>query len=162
MSVHNAAIQVPKEANKPLHATEITEQLMAAGPWKPEGKTLNAISAFVKASPQTFAPRTSMEATNSRSAPTPADKRLHKAPKPTAVKSGFSFTDCAQKVLEELGGKNKKQMHYREITKKPLEKGWLITGGKTPKASMYDLLITEIKRQQKRGERPRFVQHGRG
>jgi restriction system protein len=53
-------------------------------------------------------------------------------------------------------------MHYKEITEKALEKGWLVTSGKTPEASMYAQVITEIKRQQKRGERPRFVQHGRG
>ncbi|WP_293799662.1 restriction endonuclease, partial [Stenotrophomonas sp.] len=53
-------------------------------------------------------------------------------------------------------------MHYKEITGKALEKGWLVTSGKTPEASMYAQVITEIKRQQKRGERPRFVQHGRG
>lgn len=53
-------------------------------------------------------------------------------------------------------------MHYKEITEKALEKGWLVTGGKTPEATMYTQVITEIKRQQKRGERPRFVQHGRG
>jgi restriction system protein len=63
-------------------------------------------------------------------------------------------------VLEEFGGK--KPMHYKEITEKALEKGWLVTSGKTPEASMYAQVITEIKRQQKRGERPRFVQHGRG
>jgi restriction system protein len=74
--------------------------------------------------------------------------------------AGFSFTDCAQKVLEEFGGK--KPMHYKEITEKALQKGWLVTGGKTPEATMYAQVITEIKRQQKRGERPRFVQHGRG
>lgn len=56
----------------------------------------------------------------------------------------------------------KKPMHYKEITGKALEKGWLVTSGKTPEASMYAQVITEIKRQQKRGERPRFVQHGRG
>lgn len=53
-------------------------------------------------------------------------------------------------------------MHYKEITEKALQKGWLVTGGKTPEATMYAQVITEIKRLQKRGERPRFVQHGRG
>ena len=91
-------------------------------------------------------------------APVPAT--VQEAPEPTTASAGFSFTDCAQKVLEEFGGK--KPMHYKEITGKALEKGWLVTSGKTPEASMYAQVITEIKRQQKRGERPRFVQHGRG
>ena len=53
-------------------------------------------------------------------------------------------------------------MHYKEITEKALQKGWLATVGKTPEASMCAQVITDIKRKQKRGERPRFVQHGRG
>lgn len=53
-------------------------------------------------------------------------------------------------------------MHYREITAKAIAKGWLVTEGKTPEATMYAQIITEIRRQQKRGEQPRFVQHGRG
>jgi len=60
----------------------------------------------------------------------------------------------------QFGGK--KPMHYKKITQKAIEKGWLKTGGKTPEATMYAQVITEIKRQQKRGVRPRFVQHGRG
>ena len=80
--------------------------------------------------------------------------------KPATANTGLSFIDCAQKVLEEFGGK--KSMHYKKITEKALEKGWLVTGGKTPEATMYALVIIQIKRQQKRGEQPRFVQHGRG
>ena len=63
-------------------------------------------------------------------------------------------------MLEEFG--DKKPMHYREITEKALEKGWLVTNGKTPEASMRAQILTEIKRKQRRGERPRFVQYGRG
>jgi restriction system protein len=63
-------------------------------------------------------------------------------------------------VLQEFGDKN--PLHYREITKKALEHGWLLTNGKTPEATMYAQILTEIRRQQKRGENPRFVQHGRG
>lgn len=74
--------------------------------------------------------------------------------------SSMSFTACAEKVLEEFGGKN--PMHYKDITSKALEKGWLVSKGKTPEASMYAQVITEIKRRQSRGESPRFVQHGRG
>jgi restriction system protein len=72
----------------------------------------------------------------------------------------YSFTECAQKVLEQFGGK--KPMHYRSITTKAVEQGWLDSNGLTPDATMYAQIITEIKRKQKRGEPPRFVQHGRG
>jgi restriction system protein len=53
-------------------------------------------------------------------------------------------------------------MNYREITKKAIAKGWLVTSGKTPEATMYAQVITDIRRQLKRGKPPRFVQHGRG
>jgi len=144
---------------------------MAAGLWQSNGKTPDATvsarlysdiknngdkSPFVNVGPQTFALRHSLEATNSGSAPTPVEE----AQKPNAAKASLSFIDCAQKVLEEFG--DKKPMHYKKITEKAIEKGWLVTGGKTPEATMYAQVITEIKRQQKRGERPRFVCHGQG
>ena len=172
MDLLKAIEDVLKSAQQPLHVGVIAEKVISGGLWKSSGKTPEATisarlysdikkkgeaSAFVKVAPQTFALRdSSMEATNSGSTPTPTKE----APKPPSVHAGFSFIDCAQKVLEEFGGK--KPMHYKEITGKALEKGWLVTSGKTPEASMYAQVITEIKRQQKRGERPRFVQHGRG
>ena len=63
-------------------------------------------------------------------------------------------------VLERFA--DKKPMHYREITKKALEQGWLKTKGKTPEATMYAVILTEIRRQQERGEQPRFSQKGKG
>ena len=171
MDAKTAAIQVLQQAGTALHSKEIAKRIIEAGLWQSAGKTPGATvsarlytdiknngdkSPFVRVGLQIFALRDSLEAPDSGSAPTLAEA----APRPAAVKAGFSFTDCAQKVLEEFG--DKKPLHYREITKKALEKGWLITGGKTPEASMYAQVITEIKRQQKRGERPRFVQHGRG
>ena len=172
MDLLKAIEDVLKSAQQPLHVGVIAEKVISGGLWKSSGKTPEATisarlysdikkkgeaSAFVKVAPQTFALRdSSMEATNSGSTPTPTKE----APKPPSVHAGFSFIDCAQKVLEDFGGK--KPMHYKEITGKALEKGWLVTSGKTPEASMYAQVITEIKRQQKRGERPRFVQHGRG
>lgn len=172
MGVKTAAIQVLQQAGTALHAKNIAEQIMAAGLWQSEGKTPDATvsarlysdiksngdkSPFVKVGPQTFALRDSAEIPSS-AVPVPAP--VEEAPKTSAANAGFSFTDFAQKVLEEFGGK--KPMHYKEITEKALAKGWLVTGGKTPEATMYAQVITEIKRQQKRGERPRFVQHGRG
>ncbi|KTB49141.1 Restriction endonuclease/HB1, ASXL, restriction endonuclease HTH domain [Dehalogenimonas alkenigignens] len=172
MFVKAAATEVLKKAQSPLHSKAIAERIIAAGFWTSDGKTPEATvsaslysdikkngdkSAFVKAGPQTFALRDSSVKQNDNGAipPDVGDSR-----KPTPTNAGFSFTDCAQKVLEEFGGK--KPMHYKEITEKALAKGWLVTGGKTPEATMYAQVITEIKRQQKRGKRPRFVQYGRG
>jgi len=170
MNVRDAAIQILQEAGKALHAKDITEQIMAAGLWQSGGKTPDATvsarlysdiksngekSPFLKVGPQTFALRDSDEISSDT-----VPVGIEEAPKHSAVNACFSFTDCAQKVLEEFGGK--KPMHYKEITEKALQNGWLVTSGKTPEASMYAQVITEIKRLQKRGERPRFVQHGHG
>lgn len=173
MDVKSAAVQVLQQVGTALHAKEITERIMAAGLWHSEGKTPEATvsarlysdiknngdkSPFVKVGQQTFALRDSAVKSNDAGGATTTE--VQETTKPPSANAGCSFTDCAQKVLEEFGGK--KPMHYREITEKALQKGWLITGGKTPEATMYAQVITEIKRQQKRGERPRFVQHGRG
>ena len=85
---------------------------------------------------------------------------VKEAPKPSTESKDYSFGDCAEKVLKEFG--DEKPMHYREITDKALEKGWLITKGKTPEGTMNAQVATEIKRQQKRGETPRFTLPSRG
>ncbi len=172
MSVLSATIEVLKKAGKPLHAHEITKLIIQAGLWKSEGKTPEATvsaqlysdiktngdkSAFIKVDPQTFGLRNSTSESKEAKTDPPVLKKIMK---PSPENESFSFSNCAQKVLEEFG--SNEPMHYREITEKALEKGWLVTGGKTPEATMYAQMFTEIKRQQKRGERPRFVQHGRG
>ncbi len=172
MTVRDAAIQILLSAGKPLHAKEIAKRIIDGGLWKSEGKTPEATvsarlysdikknadkSAFIKVGPQTFALRDfSAKPTDAEVVPSDV---LETAKLPSA-NAGFSFTHCAQKVLEEFAGK--KPMHYKKITEQALEKGWLVTSGKTPEATMYAQVLTEIKRQQKRGDRPRFVQHGRG
>ena len=172
MTVQDAAIQILLSAGKPLHAKEIAKRIIDGGLWKSEGKTPEATvsarlysdikknsdkSAFVKVGPQTFALQ-DFSAKPMDAEVVPSD--VLETAKAPSVNAGFSFTDCAQKVLEEFGGK--KPMHYKKITEQALEKGWLVTSGKTPEATMYAQVITEIRRQQKRGDHPRFVQHGRG
>ena len=144
MTVQDAVIQILLSAGKPLHAKEITNRVIKAGLWHSEGKTPDRTfsarlysdikkngdkSAFVKVGPQTFALRNSAEIPSGAG---PVSVAVEEALKPTPANAGFSFTDCAQKVLEEFGGK--KPMHYKEITEKALEKGWLVTGRKTPEA----------------------------
>jgi len=117
LNVKEAAKELLKQASSSLHAKEITEKIIATGLWISEGKTPETTvsaslysdikkngdkSAFVKVGPQTFA------LWNSSAKPTdvgvvPPD--VQEATKPLSVNAGFSFTDCAQKVLEEFGGK---------------------------------------------------------
>lgn len=172
MDVKTAAIRALQQAGTALHVKDIAKQIMASGLWQSEGKTPEATvgarlysdiqkkgdkSPFVKVGAQTFALRDSLKKSHDVQITPP---KVGQLPKPASPATGFSFVDCAQKVLGEFGGK--KPMHYREITGKALGKGWLVTRGQTPEATMYAQVLTEIKRQQKRGERPRFVQHGRG
>ncbi len=179
MSLKEAAIQVLRDVREPLTAQQITERLLTQKLWQTQGKTPHATvaarlytdikaegekSPFVLVGPQTFGLR---ELGARPSAAKPA--RPPKAPDkpaaietPTAAATGgeYSFTDAAEKVLEQFG--EKKPMHYRQITEKAMELGWVATTGKTPEATMYAQVLTEIRRYQKRGEQPRFVQHGRG
>lgn len=74
--------------------------------------------------------------------------------------SAMSFTNAAAHVLKAYG--TQQPMHYREITEKALAEGLIQTEGKTPAASLYAQILTEIKRQRARDETPRFAKHGRG
>jgi len=161
-----------RQAGCALHVNEITERMIVAGLWQTTGKTPAATvgarlyteikhegdnAAFVQVAPSTFALQE--HASQAELFDDPAlPERAAIVPSPPA--SPYSFTDSAEKVLDGFG--NKRPMHYKTITEKALEQGWLTTSGKTPEATMYAQIITEIKRRQARGERPRFVQHGRG
>ncbi len=72
----------------------------------------------------------------------------------------YSFTDAAELVLENYA--EKRPMHYREITDRILELDLVNTQGKTPEATLYAMVLAEIKRQTNRGETPRFVKYGQG
>lgn len=172
MSVQNAAIEVLTTAGKPLRTDEIAQRILESGLWASGGKTPAATvsarlyadiknngdtSRFVKVGPQTFALREpGGEGGTNGFAKVPVEATSNHL----AVKGGITFADCAQKVLEEAG--DKKPMHYKDITSRALKNGWLVTAGKTPEATMYAQIITEIKLQQKRGDRTRFARHGRG
>ena len=170
MSVKQAAIQVLRDANAALSAQDISDRILAAGQWKTSGKTPHATvaaqlytdikkhgaaSPFVQTGKNMFGLRDGV----ATSKPFAAKFMKKVSAKHQRVRT-YSFTDAAEKVLEQFG--DKKPMHYRKVTEKALELGWIATEGKTPEATMYAQVLTEIRRYQKRGEYPRFVQHGRG
>ena len=167
MSAREAAIQVLKEAGEPLHSEEITRRILSQGLWVTSGKTPGATveaqictdmqkkgeaSSFMRTAPRTFGLRFRQD-----SLPPTPPKEERPVPVPAL---GLSFMEAAEKVLNEFG--HKSPMHYRDITLKAIEHGWLSTSGKTPQASMYSQMIAEIRRSKDRGEQPRFVQHGEG
>jgi restriction system protein len=169
VTARDAALVILKDAGRPLSAKDIAEQMLRTHLWRTRGKTPAATvaarlysdikkhgdaSPFVQVGPNTFGFREgAVDATAKAVVAKPPRTK-----KQTAEK--YSFTDAAEKVLGQFG--DKKPMHYREVTEKALELGWIATEGKTPEATMYAQVLTEIRRYQKRGEQPRFVQHGRG
>lgn len=173
MSVRNATEQVLRNAGYSLHVREITEQILARKLWKPQGKTPAATvsaqlysdikkhgekSRFVLTAPQTFGLRES-GAKRSPAATLPPAKPAA-VPPPATATTVYSFTDAAENVLETFG--DKKPMHYRQITDKARKLNWVATEGRTPEATMYAQILTEIRRHQRCCKQPRFVQHGRG
>lgn len=179
MTVRDAAIQILQEAGHPLHGREIAKRILDKKLWqttsnRPAATVIACLyadikrkgekSPFVLVGPQTFG----LRELGAKPAP-PKPGRSRKTPSKPAVTEPaaagatageYSFTDAAEKVLEQFG--DKKPMHYRQITEKAIELGWIATEGRTPEATMYAQILTEIRRHQKRGKQPRFVQHGRG
>lgn len=70
----------------------------------------------------------------------------------------LTFADAAYKLLIE----SREARHYRWIAEEAIRRGWIATSGKTPEATMYAVIHTEIKNEIP-GKRPsRFVKTGRG
>ena len=173
MNVRDAVILVLKESDKPLHSEEITNRILSRHLWKTSGKTPAAtvdarISSDIKkngdASPfMRHAPSTFGLKETKPSSQMAADAQ-HEPPNIQTAKATkrnlLSFTDSAQKVLEQFA--DSQPMHYRTITEKAREMGWLLSKGKTPEATMYAQILTSIKRSKHQGEQPRFTRHGKG
>jgi hypothetical protein len=70
----------------------------------------------------------------------------------------MTFTDAAYRLLGESG----EPRHYRWLAEEALRRGWLKTEGKTPEATMYAVLFTEIKNEIPGKAPSRFVRTGRG
>lgn len=158
----DAVEKVLVQTGQPLHYKEITDRIISQNLWKTEGntpwQTINARlttdlkrfgeeSRFVRTSPGHYGLKQwSFEDISTVDEQKPSPK--------------YSFTDAAYKVLDEFS--EKQPMHYRDITDIVLEKDLVETEGKTPEATLYALVLTEIKRFTERGEKSRFVKYGQG
>jgi len=174
----NAARIILEQAAEPLHYGEIAKRILAQGLWHTTGKTpdetVNArlavdikrngtASLFIRPSPGHYAlnpspdlrpPSSVLSPTARRAAPSPAaDCQL-----PSASKS-VSFTDAAERVLEASASR---QLHYRDITRLALNQRLLDTTGKTPEATLYAQILTEVKRRRQRRDPQRFMLLGKG
>lgn len=170
MTLREAIITVLREAQKPLHTSEITKRVLEQKLWETSGKTPEAtvsaylsteikkksgFASFVKDAPNTYGINDKVDVTS-------IPEALSTSPSRKKEKSSLtkSFTESAIMVLEKLG--KKQPMHYRDITETALKNDWLKTEGKTPEATMYAQILTEVKRYQARGAIPRFTLHGKG
>ena len=177
MNLLDAVETVLAAHGKPLHYGQITQRVLEQNLWHTEGQTpqatLNARlavdirdngsnSRFQRTSPGVFALRAwGLPEVAPRGAGRQRTDAGREA-EPDAAQSirTLSFTDAAEATLERFAAQ--KPMHYRAITKKALELGWIHTEGQTPEATLYAQILTEIKRRLRRGDTPRFVMHGRG
>lgn len=186
MSLLKAIEKVLSLAEKPQHVNEIYKAIKEQNLWQSSSKTpLKSISArlytninkhgdaslFEMVAPQTFKLRKQVMNEFDGQSTSPVKKDgLNLIPETDSAKvllelsspptESMTFTDCAHKVLELFS--DKEPMHYRDITSKALENGWLDTKGKTPELTMNAQVNTETNRMRNRGELPRFVLHGKG
>jgi len=166
MKALEAAIAVLREAGGPLHTREITRRILSQKLWEPKGKTPKAT---IEATLSSYLNKHGDDSPLARVAPSTYGLRQAHQPsteqeQPSVVaepdEPAYSFTEAAFNVLDQFA--ERQPMHYKDITAKALEMGWLRTSGKTPETSMNVLIFYEIKRSKKRGEQPQFVWHGRG
>lgn len=167
MNTKDAVYLVLKEASEPLHYREITEQLLTRNLWESKGNTpwatVNAQiavdikkngekSRFIRVRKGIFTINPEYREHSEKT----KEKITVIGTKPVTV----SFTNAAEIVLEKYS--KREPMHYRKITEIALDKNLVRTSGKTPDATMYAQILTEIQRIEKRGEQPRFMKLGKG
>lgn len=162
MSILTAVETVLAEAGMALHYKEITKRLLEGGLWATTGQTPDAtvnaqLAVDIKRRGEASKFRRADKGVFALRAWAPTQPQPAPPPTPSAH---LSFTDAAEKVLDKYADKS--PIHYRAITDRALELGLIATAGKTPEATLYAQIITEIQRRTKRGERPRFVRYGKG
>lgn len=177
MPALEAARVILEQASEALHYREITKRILAQGLWHTSGKTPAATisaqlstsakkdgsaSPFIHTSRGHYALNTSF----SSSCPSPSQIPTHTpngdipSSKVASMATTYlSFTDAAEQVLESSASK---QLHYRDITRLSLDRQLLDTTGKTPEATMYAQILTEVKRRRQRREQQRFMLLGKG
>jgi restriction system protein len=167
MSEILSAVQtVLSQAGEPLHYKEITNRVIGQRLWASKGHTPDAtINAQLAVDIKERGADSAFQRTNKgvfalREWGLPEYQVQPGGGDGHTTKSLMSFTDAAEAVLEKYGSKH--PLHYRVVTEKALAEGLIATAGKTPEATLYAQVITEIQRKTKRGERPRFVQYGKG
>jgi restriction system protein len=173
------------QAGVPLYYREITKRSLDQNLWQTTGRTpWETVNARLAVDIKDLGPESRFQRTGKGvfalrawrlpeyKSPGKANKRkpLTKEPEPPpsrpvepslpAPRSLMTFTDAAERVLQ--GRDSHTPMHYRDITEAALRLGLIHTDGKTPEATLYASLLTEIDRDNRRGQTPRFIKYGRG
>jgi restriction system protein len=175
MTVLEAAAKVLSELGHPLPTRELTSLMLSKGYWQTQGltpeatvqaclsvdiKTKGESSLFIRSKPGHYGLK-GQAVTEPSSTPLGASRPLFDEEEEvdtSEVQSAMTFTDAAERLLQEVG----KPMHYRDLTRIVQERGWLSSRGKTPEATMYAQILTEIGRYEKRHALPRFRKLGHG
>ena len=170
MKALDAAFEVLRAAGKPLHFREITKQVIAQNLWATSGRTpwdtINAqiyVDIKERGKASRFVRAGSLIALNPDLTPNTAKAEWPSPPeaiKDDSANAGLTFTAAAEHVLKESG--KDEPLHYRTITERALVLNLINTGSRNPSATMYAAILSEIRRQEARGETPRFAQLGRG
>lgn len=177
LSVLEAAKKVLEEAGIPLSVRDLTTAMQAKGYWATQGltpeatvqarlamdlKTRGESSPFVRPSPGRYGLRGQVPESPTPNAGPGTQQSLFETEEldPATSNQTLTFTDAAEQVLQEQVPSC--PLHYRDITRIAREKGLLATQGKTPEATMYAQILTEIDRYTKRGVSPRFTKLGQG
>ena len=164
----DAVERILSEAAEPLHYQIVTDRILEQGLWHTQGETPEAtINARLAVDIKKYGPRSSFMRTEpgifalrkwGLEEYLPAEKLGQSSVGETSSK--YSFTDAAELVLDEYA--DKRPMHYREITERILELHLVNTQGQTPEATLYAMILTEIRRNTSQGVTPRFVKYGQG
>ena len=161
-----------KNAPKALGVGEIVKAVMAAHPdlqWARSNGAIRAallraakIGSNVRTIPESRPPKFffSSVAEVAPSSILPPEQPISRRISIGTDSPQLSFLGSAEKVLREFGAKN--PMHYRDITERAINLGWLISDGATPEATMAAQIGTDIKKRADVGKKPLFVKCGRG
>ena len=174
ISSNEAAKIVLEKYGKPMQYKDLTALILAETTWSTAGKTPDATinarlstdikekgtaSIFQRVGPSTFALRSwGLPEFSSKKNTLKRNNKTNINTQP--VPQTMTFNDAAFLVLDKFG--NRQPMHYEKITEKILELGLVVTEGRTPSATLYAQILSEIKRFSRRGATPRFVRLGKG
>lgn len=174
MRALDAAEIVLRAAGEPLTPGEITRRALDAGHWTTTGQTPHrtmtaqlavdirnrgAASRFVRTAPGRYGLNPNHQPLVPP-APAPPAPLAPPAGGPAAAGKQMSFLNAAEDVLRR--SPERRPMHYRAITEQALAEGLIRSTGATPDATMRAQIGVENRRRESRGQRPRFLELGRG